>query len=96
MNNRKKIVTFLEEIHLANHKLKELVDDASDQELEDILTYRFELFASNIYVNFMFMRMIISRKKENGITNKGNEQNMSNEALEKYFEDHWDWVVSDM
>ena len=94
MNNRELVLEYCDVISEEYQELKELADNASDQELENILGLHFRQYASNIIVHLEFLQMIISREDVNSVT-VDKDQVMSDEDLEKHFKYRWDLVISD-
>ena len=89
MNNRDMLLDELEDIERRCQRLKEPVNNLSDEELENILDEHFAEFGTNIHIIFNFMQMVVTRVNESESSETGRKSLMSNEELEKYFNDHW-------
>jgi len=89
MENRKMILDKLQSIHNHCEQLKDVVETATDQELENILDNHFSEFAGNIQVNLDFMEMVITRMDPDLDEDCPDRSKMSNEELAKYFEENW-------
>ncbi len=96
MGNRKMISESLAEIYRRYKMLNELVDNASDQELDNILAFHFLQYSINIEINFAFLQMIISRVNEEEYFETGRNSLMNNEELKEYFKDNQDLIVGDV
>lgn len=90
MDNRKTVLDVLQKIQDKYEYLKNVAENATDQELENILDNQFYEFGTNIQVNFDFMEMIVTRMNHNADLDNSNKSKMSNEELGKYFEKNWD------
>ena len=93
MENRKKIMEVLQKVHNNYEQLKDLVEKATDKELENILDSYFEEFGYYITSNFHFMEMMLTRIHPYSELDS-NPSKMSNEDLEKYFVEHRDFLFS--
>ena len=89
MYNREMLLGVLEYIERRCQRLKEPVNNLSDEELENILYEHFEQFAMNIHIIFDFMQMVVTRVNESESSESGRKTIMSNKELEKYFNDKW-------
>ncbi len=61
MGNRKMMLDLLQRTHDRYKQLQNVVEKATDQELENILDNYFSEFGTNIQVNIYFMEMIVTR-----------------------------------
>ena len=93
MENRKKIMEVLQKVHNNYEQLKDLVEKATDKELENILDSYFEEFGYYIESNFHFMEMIVTRIPPYTELDSSTSK-MSNEELKKNFVEHWDLLFS--
>ena len=93
MENREKILKVLRGIHNRLDQLKEVIGKTTDQELENFLDYDFEEFGTNIKANFDLMEMIVTRKNPYADQDDSGNSKMTNEELEKFFEEHWDTLI---
>ena len=87
MENRKDISECLTRIHKLYKELKELVDNATNELLDDILIDYFKVYTDNIDMYFSFMKQIITRRDSNE-SDSGFHSKMTNSELEKYFDDN--------
>jgi hypothetical protein len=93
MMYRNLILAILNSIHDDLESLEELLNDKSDQELEEILMESFMQFTRNIKNNIKFQRMIIVRFIDD-VQHDG-KSFMTNEELETYFLEHWNLLIDD-
>jgi len=77
-----------------NSWLKELVENKTDQELDDILGEYFFTFAYNIFINFEVLQMLISRVDVHDTDESGRKSLMTNDELEDYIAKYLDMSFS--
>ncbi len=87
MDMRKNLVEDLDRIYKKYQELRAILDNSTDQELEDILDGHFNEYATNVDCNFCFMEMILTKKDDDG-------SKLTNEELEEYFRDSWESLVN--
>lgn len=77
------------EYALEDHiKMIDIINNTSDESLEDILDAHFAECIFNIQRNYDFLQMIITRKKAYHIEGEPDEPIMTNDELYKYFKEH--------
>ena len=95
MENHKKILGVLQQVHSNYEQLKNLVEKSTNKELDNILYSYFEEFGSIITTNFHFMELIVTRIEHSySKLDDSNKSEIIDEELEKYFVKHWDFLFS--
>jgi len=95
MKNRERVLRHLNAIVWRCQHLKEMINDKSDQELENIFISCFDEYTTNILANSVFLEILISRVDEEAYNKTGRKVVMTNEELEEYFRDHRDRLICD-
>ena len=78
MKTRKGLVEDLYDIYKRYQELIAIVDNSTDQELEDILWEHFNQYAYNVCSYFVFMKVILTKEDYDGFE-------ITNEELKEYF-----------
>jgi len=77
------------EYALEDHiEMIDIINNTSDESLEDILDTHFAECIFNIQRNYDFLQMIIKRIKPHQIVEELDESIMTNDELHKYFKEH--------
>ena len=77
-----------------NSWLKELVENKTDQELDDILGEYFFTFVYDILINFEVLQMLISRVDVYDTDESGRKSLMTNDELKDYIAKYLDMSFS--
>ena len=91
MENREMIKRRLSDIDKIYSELKKIVDNSSDQQLEDILVGAFSGYAETVIIALFYLKMIITRKEEKEFMDQ-EKTNMSNDELIKSFYAYSDFL----
>ena len=83
----------LQKIQGRLEQFKEMVGKIPDQDLENIMDHHFQELGTNINANLDFMAMIVTRAADGQHSEICNEPKLSNQELEKYFQEHWDVLI---
>jgi hypothetical protein len=79
---------------LENHiEMIDIINNTSDESLQDILDTHFAECIFNIQTNYTFLRMIITRKKANHIAGEPDESIMANDELDKFIKEHVNLLI---
>jgi len=94
MTNRDWIIVVLDSIDEMILKLRKLAYVLPSEELEDFHHNFYDELGVNIYNNFQFMELVITRRLQ---TSDGKcNPRMNDEDLSKYLREHWEQMVSDI
>jgi hypothetical protein len=94
MENRQLTLERLDKIYKRYQRLKEMVENSSDESLNDILDNLFWEYTTNIQINFDCLEMMISRRTPEGDIFCETKTDMTNDELVAYFDEYWYLLTS--